>query len=685
MTTPRWWRWYLSGLLAAALGWRLVTLWRLSQGPLLRLIRDDSRVYWNWATEIRAGQWLPTRPFFFGPLYPYFLAFLRTIGGDQAMPVFVFQGVMGAIAVALLADAGRRVSSPIAGAIVGIFLAGYSMSVFFENMILGESLLFLLGSVALWLMVRDQGRPAWLMGLLVALMSLGRPTFMLLLIPLAVLIWKRRPVRPLPSLAALAAAPLIAILATGFYHQRVIGAFIPLTYSGGYNLYIGNGPQATGAFQMFTDASATVSGGDTQSDALAAWDGRAYLSHSARRELGPAASSRYWRDLALDHMKSDPISAARLFLGKIALLLNHREIPQFMDARVSERVSGPLGWPLSLEFAFIAILGLAAIPLAWSRGPEARAAIGYLTLLVLGIAVFFVVDRYRIHLVPPLAVLSAMSIAALAGWKTIPRRRQLVMIAIAVAAGALAFAPLFGSTPTIDEWNDSVTLGDAWLTAGDAQKAIPWFERAAALDRSGALADTSSLPIRLARAAFYQSFAIAESRAGHDREALAALTIAVRLAPESRPLRARYAEQLVLCGELDRARDEYRAAGVSGRAAADPLLEEAARQDRLGHAKTTRDCLEVAITLDPGNEPATVALVRTHIVANELEAARDLLRAGVAAGLDANVARAHQAWIAQAAGDTAAARRMIATIPESVRVFDPRVAGTLALASARRK
>jgi tetratricopeptide (TPR) repeat protein len=682
-SAPAWWRWYLAALFAGALAWRLAALWRLAHGPLLGMIRDDSQAYWEWASEIRAGGWLPTRPFFLGPLYPYALALLRTVIGDQAIPVFVTQCLLGSLSVTLLADASRRIASPVAAAIVGVFLAGYAMSVFFENMILAEGLQFMLGSLALWLTVRSQARPAWLTGTLVALMSLGRPTFILLLIPLSLLILRTHRGTRVRSIAALATAPLLVILVTGFHHQRTIGAFIPLTYSGGYNLFVGNGPQASGAFQSFTGGYAPATG-DARYDALAVWDGRAYLEHATGQRLGPAESSRYWQRLAFERVQSDPAGATRLFLGKVALLFNRREIPQIVDAGLYDRAAGPLGWPLRLEFAVFAILGLAALPAARSRGAEARATIGWLVALTLGTAIFFVVDRYRIHLVPPLAVLSAIGIAELAAWKTLKGSRRIATGAIAACAAALTFAPLYASTPAIDEWNDASTLGGAWLSSGDAAKALPWLERAQSIDESGALTDTSSAAVRLARASGYEKLGLAHAQLGHDAQALAAFATAARLAPESGPLRARYAEQLAICGELEQAIAEYRAAGVPGRDAAQVLLQEAARQDHLGHATTTRNCLEAALALDPGNEPAAVALVRSHIVAGELDAARSLLRDGVAAGLDANVARAHQAWISLAAGDTAAARKLVAAIPESVRVNDPRVAGTLALAARGR-
>src|SRR4030095_6515069 len=86
---PTWWRWFLVALFAVALAWRCVVLLRLSRTPLLGMLTADSKTYWEGATAIRAGEWVPRGPFFLGPLYPYWLAALRTVVGDDVRIVLL--------------------------------------------------------------------------------------------------------------------------------------------------------------------------------------------------------------------------------------------------------------------------------------------------------------------------------------------------------------------------------------------------------------------------------------------------------------------------------------------------------------------------------------------------------------------------------------------------------------------
>ena len=210
---PRWWRLFLFSLFAAAVGWRLVVFDRLASGPLLGSLSSDGQAYWEWASRIRSGQWVGGSPFFLGPLYPFWLALVRSLIGDSIPAILLVQCAFGSAAVVLVTDIVRRLASTRAAVIVGITLAGYSMLVLFDLLILMESLVFFLGALWLWCCVRSP-RSRWLpvaVGLLIGLMSLGRPTGLILLVPYAFLVGGDRPrVRGLLALAQAVAVVALA-------------------------------------------------------------------------------------------------------------------------------------------------------------------------------------------------------------------------------------------------------------------------------------------------------------------------------------------------------------------------------------------------------------------------------------------------------------------------------------------
>src|SRR5207249_777 len=204
---PPWWRAFLIGLFAVALFWRVAALARLASGPLLTQLSADADVCWRWASQIRSGGWLPVKPFFLAPLYPYWLATIRSLVGDSIARVLWVQTILGAGAVVLVADATRRIASPRAGVLVGVMLAGYGMAVAFDLLILGECLMLFLGCLALWLVIRGGRNEALWVGALIGLMGLGRPTFLLLLLPFGAYLMSQTPRRRFRSLAVMLVVP----------------------------------------------------------------------------------------------------------------------------------------------------------------------------------------------------------------------------------------------------------------------------------------------------------------------------------------------------------------------------------------------------------------------------------------------------------------------------------------------
>ncbi|MCX8038639.1 MAG: glycosyltransferase family 39 protein, partial [Candidatus Sumerlaeia bacterium] len=75
--------------------------------------------YWTWAQAIAAGDWLSrgpqAGPFFYGPLYPYFLAVLFRVFGVSFDAVHGAQALIGLVMPVLVWWMARRLFDEVAG------------------------------------------------------------------------------------------------------------------------------------------------------------------------------------------------------------------------------------------------------------------------------------------------------------------------------------------------------------------------------------------------------------------------------------------------------------------------------------------------------------------------------------------------------------------------------------------
>ena len=138
------WPLYLAALFVVAFLWRLAYLNRLDHSVLAGSLTLDSGIYWKWADFQRSHGLAGSHPFFLGPLYPYVLAGVRALVGDSIPAVLRVQALWGAAATTLIAGAAGRLTRPAIGAIVGLLICFYEMAVYFDGLILMESLLFFL-------------------------------------------------------------------------------------------------------------------------------------------------------------------------------------------------------------------------------------------------------------------------------------------------------------------------------------------------------------------------------------------------------------------------------------------------------------------------------------------------------------------------------------------------------------
>jgi len=155
--------------------------------------------------------------------------------------------------------------------------------------------------------------------------------------------------------------------------------------------------------------------------------------------------------MAVAFARGGPLHALALTGRKLLLIWNAHEVPQIESMESFARAAGPLGLPVAGSYGFLAILGLPGIVWAWRRGAAARWLVGDAAIVTLGIAPFFVTDRYRSHVTSALAVLAAIAIAELARARAPARSRVAAWLGVGAAA-VVVLVPIATASKLGGEW-----------------------------------------------------------------------------------------------------------------------------------------------------------------------------------------------------------------------------------------
>ncbi|SIO14925.1 Dolichyl-phosphate-mannose-protein mannosyltransferase [Singulisphaera sp. GP187] len=473
----------------AAIGWPLaiVLLSLVLRGtvvrdfvahPLGRLPWVDEGAYWTRAQAILNGAWLPDRPFYQDPLYPYLLAGLMRVVGTEVSSLRVALACLGALTPLAVYGAGRLGFGPVEGRVAGLLCAACGPLIFTDGLLEKESLAALGAAIALGLTAwaaNPAGR-AWRAtgsGLAWGIVSLLRANA-LVLAPLGAIWWLladsrhltvgRRRAKALLFLLGFALAIAPATIVNAVVSRPT--ELILTTWQGGANFYIGNGPEATGTYVAppFVEANPAHEADDFAEEA----------TRRSGRRLSHTGVSRFWLDQGLKRWWDAPAASLRLLAAKIGLLAHNFEIPDNQDFEFVRLVAVPhLSWGV---ISFGTLLPLAALSLGLGR--EERTPFWSFLILSTGAglgttALFFVVGRYRIPWFPGLALLGAAGAVdmgrrlARRQWRGLGWRVCLLVL----PAAALAWRPMVDPTP--DRWGHAeIELALAFLAEGSLEPAI---------------------------------------------------------------------------------------------------------------------------------------------------------------------------------------------------------------------
>jgi tetratricopeptide (TPR) repeat protein len=463
----------IAAVVAIAILVRVLFFLKLKGTPFFLQHFSDSRLYVQLASDIASGRGIQDA-YFMSPLYPYLLALIRSVTGDLETWARILQIAFGAATAYCTILLGHRLFSFRSGILAGALVAVYAPLVFYDGLLLIESLqtLLLTASLLLLLMALESRRMShWFLAGLVYGLAVVTRANVLIFLPLFLLLWMFIPSlhgRATTRHVVVYAVTALGMLLPSTVHNISEGkVFLPVTSSFGYNLYAGNNAHAGGLYTMPDPV-----------DLYADPNGRHYVQHQVGRVLDATEVSAWWRDRALSWIGANPGEAAKLMMRKLILFFHPEEIDQlglsmeFFTERYGKIIAIPQ-W----VFPGILVLAFMGIALAFRKDAamEQWLPVALLAAYVAATALFFVSGRLRIPVMPLLLLYTSMAIVwgvEAANARDVLRRAVWPLVSgTVVAALLLVFQPVLPR----DFSHEYIKLGQIAFDAGDYGEAETHF------------------------------------------------------------------------------------------------------------------------------------------------------------------------------------------------------------------
>ena len=460
---------------------RLLVLSTWAATPLFASLTGDELNFHRTALGL-IGQGPPVDAFLYQPLYSFYLAGLYLLFGVDLAMVRTVQLLLGVGTVLLCYCLGRELGGRAAGTWAALFAAFYGPLIFFESQLLAPALKVPLDIASFWLLLRAGKRDhPWLLlpaGLLFGVAMMARPNLGICL-PIAA-VWfycqSNAPKRRLTGLL-LALLGLGIGLAPSWIHNLSQGeAATPVSSAGGISFYIGNNPQATGAYHVPPGEHIDATSHEAYRISL-----QKLAESDAGQSLSPSEVSSYWYKRGFQFWREEPGHALMLLGKKLFLAINGEEMPIHYSYRFGREIIPLLGYLPTFGVLFpFAAMGVAI-------GRRRHRGVGLLTgcagAYALTLVVYYVSDRYRLMLIPllwPLAGLGAAQLAKLVSegsWRRIAR----VLLVFGIGFGTTQ-APLVNESTRLQGIVSGYNLmGKAEGERGRLDQAEAYFTKAVQL------------------------------------------------------------------------------------------------------------------------------------------------------------------------------------------------------------
>ena len=591
------------GLLLLALAVRLVYLEHGEDHPFFAAPVVDAHSYVAQARQLAEVSWVGDKPFWQPPLYPYFLAIVYAVCGDLYWTPRFIQFLLGAASCALVFGIGRLVFGTRVGLLAGVMACLYGPSIYFEGELLPTALAVFLNLLLLFVLLQP-GRgwgQALAAGLVEGLAIVAVPNAALLAPCAGLWYWKsteRAGRSKLVWCLLFAAATCSVVGVVTARNWAVSGEFIPVSWNGGVNFYLGNHPD----YDRLVGIRPGPEWEALMEQPLAAGHG------------GYAERSAYFYRQAGDWIANAPGDFVRLLGYKAFLLMRGEEIKRNQDAYFARTYSWLLGvllWKthhFAFPFGLLGPLAAVGMVLAWRHRPAAGLLLLCTGAYSASLLLFFITGRYRLPLVPLLLLFAGYALVWLVDQG---RERQWRPLGIGVACVALlglaANAGLRPANPLADA-EIHFALGRVEAQRGQYAAAVRSFGTAVQLDPN------------YLRAHHNLGAALAALR--HYDEAEAVYRRALAQAPDDRGLHLNLAALYRTMGRYEQAAEHYGRVLAKGDDAA-VFLSLGQVYKKMGAIEQAREVFAAALSRDEVRAQAANELGLIEVRQGALERAVD--------------------------------------------------------------
>lgn len=476
--------WILVGVCLFAFILRLIYVCQWFDTPYGNSPFLDAEAYDHWAQQIAAGHLFRHAAFYIAPMLPYILGLLYAIFGHSLWIASLLNTVLGVVTCALLARLAFLAFGPLAAITTGILAASYKPFLFYTPPIMKESLaLFFMTLFVTFIydgMKTNKRRSFLWGGISLGLCAIvrGNVIWFIPAIPLCLYLkhrWQKTP-QPFKNSAVFIFGALIAILPITLHNAIASHDFVLLTYSDGFNFYIGHNAAATGTSYVFPP-------GVTSSPEREEFDVTQIAEHNLGHHLRPSEVSAFWRDRALNYIFANPGREFRLLFKKFGAFWSNNEPFDNYDMRfIANNFDTLLSWPLPGFGLLVALALFAGIGLRNERREDVLFFAGMTFHYMLSIFPFYITDRYRLPVVICFLPLSGAALPALQGYLRSKKRTWLAGTAcFAIAVFGWTFWAGNASAGEDAAFNWSA-LSTMYEDQGDDIAAIQAFNKAVTID-----------------------------------------------------------------------------------------------------------------------------------------------------------------------------------------------------------
>ena len=460
---------------AAAFAVRLCYIYFLKTTPFfepLSKILDDG-VYDGMALEISRGNWMADMPYsaYRIPLYPYFLAVIYHFFGRSMMAVHLIQSFLGSLTPVILFFISKQIFKNVRAAVItGILASFYVPFIFYDNLLLGESLSVLFILTGLLLLLRGR---IFFSGIFFGVSILFRPNVLLAVLALAAVVWvvgvvkDQKTRKGMGEALIFLAASLVLIVPVTARNYVLHKDFLPITAVGGVNLYLGNNPEADGKFSLAKGIGTSLNEMIENSEKIA--------QKETGRVLKPSEVSSFWTKKAIGFAMASPGRFLALTARKAAYLFNHYEFPDILGMDFVAQFI-PIFGMNPFSYGFMVVFGVYGLFLSYrERNAAAWLPIAFFAGYAVSVIMFFVTARYRLPLAPLLIVFASFAIHRLAQGLTRERTFGFLQwFVISAALSVLVFWPVERTTFGTN-YN---SLGVAFKKKGQFEQAEKYYRKA---------------------------------------------------------------------------------------------------------------------------------------------------------------------------------------------------------------